>query len=97
MERIYDIPDFGGAIRHLGNLTGVYCQIHCDADMRSRGLFSLPTASEDLVRIASKYGIQESVTGDSKTSVLQLVRIVDKLSEMGVINRSDFDRYIFIS
>ena len=95
MEINYNIPDYASAVRHLGNLTGVYCQIHFDPEMRSRGLFSLPTASEDLVRIASKYGIQESVTGDSLPSVFQLVRIVDKLSEMGVINRAEFDRYIF--
>lgn len=54
----------------------------------------MPTISEDMVRIAAKYGIQESVTGDSNASVLQLVRIVDKLSEMGVINKSEFDGFI---
>ena len=95
MDTNYSIPDVAATVSHLGNLTGVNCQIHCDPGLKAMGLFSLPTISEDLVRIASKYGIRESVTGDVKTSVLQLVRIVDKLSSMGVIRRSDFDRYIF--
>lgn len=95
METNYSIPDVAATVRHLGNLTGVYCQIHCDPELKARGLFSLPTISEDLVRIASKYGIEESVTGDVRTSVFQFVRIVDKLSAMGVINRSEFDRFIF--
>ena len=95
METNYNIPDVAATVGHLGDLTGVHCQIHCAPELRARGLFSLPTASEDLVRIAAKYGIQESVTVDSRPFVFQLVRIVDKLSEMGVINRSEFDRYIF--
>ena len=59
-----NIPDVASAVRHLGNLTGVECHINEVPFLKEKGLFSLPTISEDVVRIASKYGLHESVTGD---------------------------------
>lgn len=47
-------------MEHLSLITGVPCQINEVPKLKEMGLISLPVASEDLVRIASKYGLHET-------------------------------------
>lgn len=87
------IPDVASAVKHLGMLTGVECRINEVPFLKEKGLFSLPTVSEDIVRIASKYGIHESVTGDVFTFGQQFIRVIRALSQRGVFPDSEFDRF----
>lgn len=87
------IPDAASAVKHLGALTGVECRISEVPFFKEKGLYSLPTVSEDIVRIASKYGLQESVTGDLCTFGRQFARVLNALSHMGVFSETEFDRF----
>ena len=88
-----NIPDVASAVRHLGNLTGVECHINEVPFLKEKGLFSLPTISEDVVRIASKYGLHESVTGDVCAFGQQFIRTIRELGQRGVFPVSEFDRF----
>lgn len=88
-----NIPDVASAVRHLGNLTGVECHINEVPFLKEKGLYSLPTISEDVVRIASKYGLHESVTGDVCVFGQQFIRIIRELGQRGVFPVSEFDRF----
>lgn len=88
-----NIPDVASAVRHLGNLTGVECHINEVPFLKEKGLYSLPTISEDVVRIASKYGFHESVTGDVCAFGQQFIRIIRELGQRGVFPVSEFDRF----
>ena len=94
MAIYYSIPDVAAALNHLSELTGVECQIHEMPPLKALGLFSLTTSSEDLVRVAAKYGIVESPVRALPAFSRQFLRVIDKLSAMGVFNRSEFDPYI---
>lgn len=87
------ITDFASAVNHLGDLTGVECRINEVPLLKSKGLYSLPTISEDMVRIANKYGLSESVTGEVGTSFQQFIRIIRTLAAKGVFPESEFDRF----
>lgn len=87
------ITDFASAVNHLGDLTGVECRINEVPSLKSKGLYSLPVISEDMVRIASKYGLSESVTGEVAASFRQFVRIIRSLAVKGVFPESEFDRF----
>lgn len=88
-----NIPEFAAAVQHLGHLTGVECNLNEVPALKAMGLFSLPTISEDLVRIATKYGISENVTTEVESSRRQFVRILNALIAKGVISESAFDAY----
>ncbi len=87
------IPDFASAVRHLGEATGVACEINEVPFLKAKGLFSLPTISEDLVRIANKYGLSETITNEVSEAFRQFTRIIRNLSAQGVIDETDFDRF----
>lgn len=88
-----NIPEFAAAVQHLGNLTGVECNLHEVPFLKAMGLYSVPTISEDLVRIATKYGISENVTTEVESSRRQFVRILNALIAKDVIYESAFDAY----
>lgn len=88
-----NIPEFAAAVQHLGHLTGVECNLHEVPALKAMGLYSVPTISEDLVRIANKYGISENVTTEVKSSHRQFVRVLNALTAKGVISDSALDAY----
>lgn len=88
-----NIPDVASAVKHLGAITGVECHINEVPFLKEKGLFSLPTVSEDVVRIASKYGFHEFVTGDVYAFRQQFIRVIRALSQKGVFPESEFDRF----
>lgn len=87
------IPDVAALMNHLSALTGVKCDVAHTPEFRTMGLFSLPTVSEDLVRIAAKYGLSESVTGDLVTWRMQLNRVLNTLASKGLFSEHEFDRF----
>jgi|GEM_PF-6206953 len=88
-----NIPDVASAVKHLGAITGVECNISEVPFLKEKGLFSLPTVSDDVVRIASKYGLHEFVTGDVYTFRQQFIRVIRALSQKGLFPESEFDRF----
>lgn len=87
------IKDFAGAVQHLGNLTGVECAIHEVPALKAQGYFSMPIISEDMVRIANKFGVEESVTNEISATFDQFMRIIQALSAKGLFAESEFDRF----
>lgn len=87
------IPKFAAAVQHLGELTGVVCNLNEVPDLKAMGLFSLPTISEDIVRVANKYGLIESVTSEVGAVHRQFARVLKALIAKGIFSDSEFDRY----
>lgn len=87
------IPDFTSAVKHLGMLTGVDCKISEIPFLKAQGLFSIPTVSEDMVRIGNKYGLSEKVTNDVSATFKQFIRIIRALSAKGIFSDSEFDKF----
>lgn len=87
------VPELAPAIEHLSRITGVPCEINEEPGLKEMGLISLPVASEDLVRIASKYGLHETVATDVQSFFCQFVRVIQNLQKKGVFSESEFDRF----
>lgn len=50
------------------------------------GFYSLPTLSEDIVRIAASNGMEMSVTGDLAQTGIQLQKLLVALRERGILD-----------
>ncbi len=84
-----DLGSIGHAVKKLSELTGVNCNL-CEAPgLKDKGFFSMPTLSEDIVRIASKYGISMTPTGDLNQAANQANTLIKNLIEKGVIKASE--------
>lgn len=87
------IPDVAALMNHLSVLTGVKCEVAHTPEFKAMGLFSLPTVSEDLVRIGHKYGLNESVTGDLTAWRNQLSRVLNALITQGVVSKNELENF----
>lgn len=83
----YDLGEIGQEVRRLGKVLNVHCDL---ADpqfpfLRENGYFSMPTISDDMVRIGAKYGIHIERTGDLGFAGVQLQRLITALGSRGII------------
>lgn len=84
----YDIGTIGQEVKRIGAILGVECILCAVPSLKEQGYFSLPTLSEDIVRIATKYGIPMSVTGDLEQTGRQLQSLINALRSLGVLTDS---------
>ncbi len=86
----YEVTEMWPAIKRLGELTNTPCRMHEVPELERQG-FKSPTAfSEDLVRIATKYGIPSSFSGNVESVAHQLQSLIDALVSKGIVKYEDF-------
>lgn len=81
----YDLVEIGREVKRIGERLGIPCNLAHSPEFREKGLYSLPTLSEDIVRIAASYGVEMSVTGDLEQTCIQFQKLLVALRERGVL------------
>lgn len=81
----YDLAEIGQEVKHLGDKLNVECTLCAIPGLKEQGYYSIPTLSEDIVRIANVYGLAMTVTGDLASTGIQLQQLITYLRERGVV------------
>lgn len=81
----YDLVEIGQEIKRIGERLGIECNLAHSPQFKQMGFYSLPTLSEDIVRMASAYGVPMSVSGDLRETGIQLQSLINILRERGAI------------
>lgn len=87
--RDFSIPPFylgeiGQEVERIGNALNIHCDLAHSPKFKEKGMYSMPTLSHDIVRIASNYDIPMSVTGDIEEVGKQLQLLLTMLRERGI-------------
>lgn len=80
----FNIVEIGQEVKRIGERLNIECNLACSPKFKEMGAYSLPTLSEDIVRIASVYGIPMNETNDLGQTGHQLQTLINKLIELGV-------------
>lgn len=81
----YNLGEIGTEVKRLGNKLNIECTLCAMPGLKEQGYYSIPTLSEDIVRIANAYGLQMSVTGDLGQTGIQLQQLINFLRVRGVV------------
>lgn len=81
----YDLAEIGQEVKRIGERLGIPCNLAHTTKFKELGFYSLPTLSEDIVRIAASYGVEMPVTGDLAQTGIQLQALLVALRERGVL------------
>lgn len=81
----YNLAEIGQEVKRLGERLGIQCNLAHSPQFKAMGYYSLPTLSEDIVRMAGFYGLQMSVTGDLGETGIQLQKLISTLRKRGVV------------
>lgn len=80
----YDLGSIGQEVERIGKILDVECNLAATPTLKEMGFYSLPTLSEDIVRMAAKYNIPMMVTGDLRKTGIQLQSLLVALRGMGI-------------
>lgn len=80
----YSLGEIGAEVRRLGELLHIHCNLAHTPEFRAEGYVSMPTLSEDIVRMAAAYGIPMSVTNTLSQTGIQLQELITALRSRGV-------------
>ena len=80
----YILGEIGMEVKRLGEILNIECNLAHAPWFKANGYFSLPTLSEDIVRMASIYGIHMTVTGDLEETAKQLQYFLTELRKRGI-------------
>lgn len=85
----YELAVIGKTVKRLGELVNVECTLCSIPELRERGAFSIGAVSNDIARIANKYGMMFAVSGSLAENGRQLQSLIDALISLGVIQPED--------
>lgn len=80
----YNIVEIGEEVKRIGEHLGIHCNLACSPQLRENGAYSMPTLSEDLVRIAATHGLRLPVVCDTELAGRQLQQLLTFLRERGI-------------
>lgn len=63
----YNIVEIGEEVKRIGERLGIHCNLAYPPQFREEGYYSMPTLSEDMVRIAATHGLRLPVVCDTET------------------------------
>lgn len=81
----YDLASIGQEVKRIGEILNIQCNLAHSPQFKKMGFYSLPTLSEDIVRMAEANGLQMSVTGDLAQTGIQLQKLITFLKGRGII------------
>lgn len=81
----YNLGEIGKEVKRLGDKLNIECALCAMPRFKEQGYVSLPTLSEDIVRIGNAYGLAMTVTGDLAGTGIQLQKLITFLRERGVV------------
>ncbi len=83
----YVLGEIGDAVRSIARQLNIECKLCSMPSLRDQGYYSIPTLSEDIVKIAALHGFHWNVTGSLNQTGIQLQQLIDALASKGVIIR----------
>lgn len=80
----YSIAEIGEEVKRIGERLGIHCNLAYPPQFREEGYYSMPTLSEDMVRIAATHGLRLPVVCDTELAGRQLQQLLTFLRERGI-------------
>ena len=80
----YNIVEIGEEVKRIGERLGIHCNLAYPPQFREEGYYSMPTLSEDMVRIAATHGLHYQLYATQNSQADSFSNYLHSFRERGI-------------